>query len=404
LVKVAASPSPACASSGAAACPVVVDANAECGGRAGVGVAAGSGDTGYIYIGNPRFTSNSPTLTAVTPNGGTAVDLGPIAAPRSNGSPAPAYLLADATGALHFAVFEQDRSSSGIAWASQDATTWKLEPVDAHDGDFGVAVAGPAGAGAVVDLPHVRTRDPATGRWSTVDVAMATPTSLTASYTQSVAFDSTGQAVIAYWDVTPSVGSQLFVGRPNAVHAVATTNAAALFTFPVVQMAAPADAAGPIVVCNLDDGIHVFAQQSGGSYASPLVPGTARVVSTCPGCGCTKKAEGSTGFFAVAEAGGSAWLAWHHAHVDFDEHDQTFVGGDAQGCTPIVDSDRSTAEIVIAKVAPDGTTDIRFRFSVPPSNGGVSMAGLGSRLFVVAETEQASVFRLRYVELDVTKL
>ena len=72
-----------------------------------------------------------------------------------------------------------------------------------------------------------------------------------------------------------------------------------------------------------------------------------------------------------------------------------------------VTNDRSSYEIVLAKIATDGTADVRFRLPATAPGGFdvVRLAARGSRLLLAATmASKATTFDVRYLELDPTTL
>jgi hypothetical protein len=108
----------------------------------------------------------------------------------------------------------------------------------------------------------------------------------------------------------------------------------------------------------------------------------------------------------VATAGGTTWIAWRQIHEDRDLSSME-VGTEARGCQQTVTADRSTYEIVLAKIGADGSADVRFHLPATAPGGFdiVRLAARGPRLLLAATmASTASGFDVRYVELDPTKL
>jgi hypothetical protein len=129
-------------------------------------------------------------------------------------------------------------------------------------------------------------------------------------------------------------------------------------------------------------------------------------VGFCGGT-CTESADGAPPrVFALASSGGESWLAWRQVHIERDIN-RVDRSDEAQVCESVVIDDRSTYEVLLARVLEDGHVDVRLRLSTPAPGGFdiVRLAASGDRLVLAATagaTGQQS--EVRYLELDASTL
>ena len=402
--------SPVC--TGAGACPAIVDATVTCSYLSWVTAGAGKDDAGYLFI-EVAAQGFKSKLLSIDPSGGKSVDIAVLDDVQAGGAEVPKHLLMDAEGEPHF--FHDPSPARGASYASRGAGGWTFETVGSGMlAGSGVHVtARGLGRVAFLSIPNVTTRDPATAKWSTTAATSTGQPAVFGEPTQTVALDDAGGAYVAYVDYetspyTQSTPKHVYagpVGGGKSLHV--TTDSLAISS---IDMVVPDGSREPLVALNLSDGIHVFT--SGAAPSDTLVAGTAPViVKGCDSAGCsgscTETGDGAPQrVHTLATAAGSTWLAWRHTHVDrtFQMHE---ASSEARSCERTVTADRSTTEILLAKLDATGKADVRLRIPATESSAFdvVSLAARGSRLFVaatVASTFEAS--NVRYIELDVTKL
>jgi hypothetical protein len=127
---------------------------------------------------------------------------------------------------------------------------------------------------------------------------------------------------------------------------------------------------------------------------------------------CTETGVGGAGRHAlVLAADGTAWVAYLVVHLDWDVSQSCVSnGGTGFDCSFEITADRSTLEVVLERVAPDGTHAVKWRAPIGPADLGSgsvfmdrrdALLHIASSSITVANLPPLSV---AYAVVDTTRL
>jgi hypothetical protein len=418
---------------GRANCPVVTDAEIF---DASTIFAAPAPSAGYAMYTMQSMPATLCFLT-LTSSGTSRAVVDPFPVPANTGAllasdPAesPHAFVGTASGISHFHL------SGAGTWTSDtlDLAGQGLSGLDVVSTDSGLAALITTQGSDYKQVVRLATGD-GSGSW-TYDVVFA-PGSGYGVWDPTVAVDHDGRPAVFFETEAATDSAQ-------SLYAWRAGGAAAPFTGPLVSRLATFGAAatttadaGPVVSEVDADGLHVWLFRGGalardaglaGAFAGEQLTGCGPVNSVpgtpnrgCQGSkdmACTLRGDG---FYSYAHAlgntaDGTIWAVYLVEHTDADVvlRESCTAGPDSScSCSPHVVTDRSTADLFVARVpAADaaGGLDPRLRVRLgvtinSETDGIASVVARGSLLYVVANTAAPVIGAAnRYLIIDTSRL
>jgi hypothetical protein len=419
-------PSPLC--EGKTPCPVVLHVDLQC--QAGVStidepsVAAGAANGGYVMFRALGSADFRPYLYTLDSTGRGKVESPALPCSRAGTRSVTGLVRSAPSGEAR--IFETCASSVPLyatealtpvqgAWQSEwNASGRLLEAGLAPDGRAYALLA------AETDNPMPMTAALATrsaqGAW-TVGPAVAASAS-------SLSIDADGDAHVVLAEATATAGRvalhELTGGTDHPILEVAS--ASLLRATTLGKAGEPHDAVVAMTLAPSSTNLQVLVPSSmAAGYHSVALPELtpdakaacpdgywARTLSTTgPGCGanaaCTLTGDLNGAFALVTTADGTAWLAVIVRHIDED------VSYAANGpvCTPHVDHDRSTQDLVLERVVPGATPALAVAARLPLGTVSLlemAVAASGSRLSFAVLDIVAEPSVAKYIVVDTSAL
>jgi hypothetical protein len=396
--------------------PVVVAARITCSGSSDVlTVAAGAGNSGWVA--ERAFAAGSGTFASlffhVTDSAVTVERFGadtvfPLVTSDSAGVPAVA-----ATKKSRLDWLSRPASATS-GWSATSAAT-TADPSD-QVGDLAIAADGTQYLlarlfrGVSSETVELETRSSgATDFKHTTVVAMP--------WQSALSVDAAGRPHVSYW----LSGQGLFDWQPgggSAISILPSTDASAM---PPLHRSR-ASGGGPVAVAvGLPDSVHIVRQRADATFEDIKIPDSAPTpyelgspvpcrTPTCPPV--RQVGEYQRGLALAQTADGSQWIVQVHDHID---RDITYsMAGELCMCVPTLEpqNDRSSAALVVQRLAPNGPTpsailwsfDLGATASSSPGSM-IEAAAAGSLLHIlidVAPNQNPSL--VRYLIVDTAML
>lgn len=382
----------------AASGPVVLAAKLGCGTVYDIDLAP-TAKTDGVFVTLPAFHLQ---LASVSPGGVTVEDTGIFsskAIPVLDASDAPA-LVSTTSSEYEVGYFVPGQSG----WAEQMISP---DPMGNPYGGFGVVGVGRASSGALrvlyaggLEEKLFLADESSSSPWPATEISG----DINSGDHDRMLVDPLGHTHIVYRIYGTGVIQEWIDGRTVAGYPVDSSVLRSIaITSDALGHLGVVTVSGDGLVVSFSDGSHVT-----GSQVIPVAP-PFRGVTPCvpPGGMCqdfTCKVD-QFGEFAIASTSdGAFWVAhdiWH-----FDEDVATTLPNAQSNCQTTLATNRSTEEIVLMRVAPDGSAvpTRRWSFSYPAIPGywgsSIALAVRGSRLYAAfGVTTETRVFVLDWTKL-----
>ena len=396
------SPSPVCISG--QPCPVVASAFANCYPNDTIGVAAGPGDAGYLTFndqtGTPTFVTLDPAsgITQTNPFG-MAADVS--LASTSTGTPAAIGRTLDSAGTAYTLTYFTPPADGG-AWNQEVLSVPQPGSYELRFDSNDCAFAGFVDSTMLGLYLSVRTGP---GIWTTNQLAAPSNFGGYMVGTFSTAADISGHSYVANY--TPSADTS---GLPPElayyVSGAARTPVDPSFTtppfFPNFHIATLGVYDPPVFLFTISTDLRLLIPtgsgyttysftNSGAAYngppACPVDDAVCQSECPCAQVACTACQAQLTGTLdgALARASdGSVWVAYISRTVDQDLFAIPQCAAPICGCVAEVTADRSSNQIVLAQIAPDGSAVTeRWRGALPSFyHGNLAMAVSGTHVYL----------------------
>ena len=399
--------------------PLVQDVTLVCAPRSAgfssIRVASGAAGRGYVVYNSSAFGPPPARVVTIDSAGRVSTETGPQGVENVLVLPGPAGTPILVGGPV---------TGDGIALYSAEPTEWRREPITPPPGANRFQLMG---ARIVADgrvfvayysfeaKAFIATRA-ATGGWTETMIPDAT-------FGAALVVDSLARphAIYGWQPAGASDGDfGIYDWYPGAARGE--------LSYPLVGTvgvlaAAPVSDGRIAASVMLDAGIHVIAPDATGNPRSLTLPNTQRLVVTgcpvlpaavnanVPPMMCTETGEGTTAQAIVSTADGKLWLAYLHRRIDRDVVQSCPLFETTYLCRRQIMVERSTSEIVVVRVPPDGTTptaaDIRWRTPVlitTPDSIAIDASGSKLTLAIDATPMYALASAFRYVVIETNGL
>jgi hypothetical protein len=174
------------------------------------------------------------------------------------------------------------------------------------------------------------------------------------------------------------------------------------------------------VLAQLEDAIHVFAPDGSGVVRDRVLSSTGLPrLSGCPDLPslsevemprtpCTNTSEGAIDAGLASTADGSLWTVYRFERIERDMVQFCTPENGLISCGQELVAERSSAELVVAHLPPDGTSPVTIRWRTPIAlnTTGLTVESRGSRLSVAYASfvPGSDRWAIRYVNLDTANL